>query len=255
MTRKAALVTGASRNIGRAIVMKLAQDGYEVGVHYRRHAGAAEEIRDAIEAAGGRAVCIQGDLTSLDDIQRIFDTFLEAFGRIDVLVNNAGITRSRPFLEVTLDQWQEVVNTDWRACFFCTQRAARAMIDARTGGAVVNISSNHQDGCWPTANVYGPTKAALNKFTRHAAMELARDGIRVNAVAPGYTLPDGAETGKKKVMPEVEGRIPLQRCARASEIADAVAFLVSGKAAYITGACLTVDGGALLPVVPENHFP
>ena len=188
MERKRALVTGAGRNIGRAIALHLAEVGYDLGVHYRSSEEGARDVCSRAEAMGAKAIPLSGDVRDIDAIDAMFRQFLEAFGGIDLLVNNAGITRYRPFLEVTEELWHEVVETDWKGSFFCAQHAARAMVDQGGGGVIINISSNQQDGCWPNANVYGPTKAALLKFTRNVALDLAPHAIRVNAVNPTVTL-------------------------------------------------------------------
>jgi NAD(P)-dependent dehydrogenase (short-subunit alcohol dehydrogenase family) len=251
MERKRALVTGAGRNIGRAIALHLAEVGYDVGVHYRSSEEGARDVCRRAEEVGARAIPLGGDIRNIDAIDAMFHQFVEAFGGIDLLVNNAGITRYRPFLEVTEELWHEVVDTDWKGSFFCAQRAARAMVEQGGGGVIINISSNQQDGCWPHANVYGPTKAALAKFTRNAALELAPHGIRVNAVAPGYTAEPGTH---RRLRSHIESRLPIGRFVEPVEVARAVAYLASDAAAAITGACLTIDGGALLPVVPENNY-
>ena len=183
----------------------------------------------------------------------MFEQFLDAFGHIDLLVNNAGITRMVPFLEVTEEQWHELVNIDWKGSFFCAQRAARNMIENKIQGSIINITSVHQAGTWPTANVYGPVKAALMKFTQNGALELSKYGIRMNAIAPGYT-----DIGRHKDTPEykervrnIQSKIPLGRYATTEEIAHAAVFLASDKAGYMTGACMNIDGGILLPVMSE----
>lgn len=250
MERKTALVTGASRGIGRSIALALAENGYDIGVNYHSSKEKALEVCSAIEAKGAKTICLQGDISNMQDINSIFDAFFEEFGHIDLLVNNAGITRFSPFLEVTEEFWNNVVNTDWKGAFFSAQRAAKNMVETNTKGVIINISSNQQDGCWPIASVYGPTKAALNKFTKHAAMELARYGIRMLAIAPGYTTSSEHNTSPNRI----SNCIPMQRFASYEEIAEAVVFLASDKAGYITGTCLSIDGGALLPVVVENSF-
>jgi NAD(P)-dependent dehydrogenase (short-subunit alcohol dehydrogenase family) len=251
--RKTALVTGSSKGIGRAIALELAQNGYDVGVNYCVSEDKAKELCQAIDMAGGRSVCLKADVSKVKEIDRMFEQFFDTFGHIDLLVNNAGITRMMPFLEVTEEMWQEIVDIDWKGSFFCAQRAAQNMVDHKIQGSIINITSVHQTGCWPTANVYGPVKAALMKFTMNGALELAKYGIRMNAIAPGYT-----EVGKSQGSPEsvkrfkrVNERIPLGRYASSEEIAHAAVFLASDKANYMTGTCLNMDGGILLPVYAE----
>lgn len=248
--RKSALVTGASRGIGRSIAFALAKEGYNIGVNYKSSSDKAAEVCEIIKSTGVDAIPIHGDISILDDIDDIFHQFLDYFGKIDVLVNNAGVTKVAPFLETTEELWQQVTNTDWKGSFFCTQHAAKNMIEQQIRGVIINITSNQQEGCWPTSSVYGPTKAALDKFTRHAALELAPYGIRVLSVAPGYTTSN--ENCRKQN--RISQRIPMNRFASYEEVAEATVFLVSDKAAYITGTCLKIDGGALLPIVVENSF-
>jgi len=248
--RKSALVTGASRGIGRAVALALADNGYDVGINHRDSEDGAREVCRLAEEKGARTAVLQGDVGSVGDIDRVFGGFLAEFGHIDLLVNNAGITRFAPFLMVSEEVWDAVTRTNLKGPFFCAQRAARDMVEKRNPGVIINISSNQQDGCWPRSSVYGPSKAALGKLTRHMALELAEHGIRVNSVAPGYTT-DAARNSRPS---RIFDRLPLHRFATYEEVADAVVFLASDKAAYMTGSCLTIDGGALLPVLPENRF-
>ena len=183
---RAALVTGAGRGIGRAIATALADDGWDVGVNYCQSEGPAREVCDLISAAGRTSLPLKADVGNVDQIAAMFAEFLDCFGKIDLLVNNAGITKFQSILETTPELWDEITNTDWKGAYFCTQQAAREMIKNGTNGVIVNITSVHQVLNFPIASVYGSTKAALNKFTQHAALELAPHGIRVNAIAPGY---------------------------------------------------------------------
>ncbi len=166
-------------------------------------------------------------------------------------MNNAGIGLVAPFLSTTPELFETLTNTDWRGGFFSAQRAAQEMVKASIKGVIVNIASNHAEGCWPDCTVYAGTKAALSKFTKNCAMELAEYGIRVVCVNPGYT-----DIGWPKDDPiyEAVARMPLGRFGTTEEVANLVAFLVSDKAGYITGTTITCDGGALLPCVPENKF-
>ena len=181
----------------------------------------------------------------------MFEQLLNEFGHIDLMVNNSGMYPWAPFLEVDENTWERVTFVNWRGPFFCTQRAARNMVKNNIKGQIINISSNHCFGCWPNATVYASNKAALTKFTKNAAMELAKHGIRVNAIAPGYT---NVGWDRKDPIFEAESKIPLKRFASPLEIAHAVLYLDSENAGYITGECLKIDGGALLPVVTENDI-
>lgn len=253
MRRKTALVTGASRGIGRAIALRLAEEGYDIGINFRASREQAEELSTACKGKGAQTVLLQADVANLSEIDRMFEVFSNAFDRIDLLVNNAGITAYLPFLEATEALWDSITNTDWKGSFFCAQRAARIMVDRNIGGSIINITSIHQQTNFPISNIYGPTKAALRKFTEHAALELSDYGIRVNAVAPGCTKikPDEDTRPRGKML---ASRIPFGRYGLPEEIAEAVVFLASEKACYITGTCLLIDGGASLPVLLDNRF-
>ncbi|MFV0400237.1 MAG: SDR family NAD(P)-dependent oxidoreductase [Oscillospiraceae bacterium] len=252
--RPVAFVTGASRGIGAGIALEYARAGYDLALNYATSREGAQAVAAEAEALGTRAVIIQGDISVLADIDRMFAEFSAAYDRLDAMVNNAGITRFSPFLETTPELFDQVVNTDFRGSFFCAQRAARIMVDKGIKGTIINITSNHQTGNWPRANVYSPVKAALNKLTRNAALELAPHGIRVLSVAPGYTkireTPPEHQGWEKKML----SKLPLGRFCEPWEVGRACVFLCGESAGYITGTCLDMDGGALLPVVPENSY-
>ena len=251
MEQKNALVTGAGRGIGRAIALELGANGYAVGVNYLHSKAGAQAVCDEIIAQGGKAMPLQADVGKNAQLSAMFEEYIAAFGPIDLMVNNAGLSKFYPFLEVTEEQWQELTFSDWKGAFFGTQYAARNMVEHGKQGVIINISSNHVDGCWPQANIYGPTKAALTKFGKSAAMELAPYGIRVITVAPGYTDVDWPKNHPVQL---AKPRIPLKRFAEPQEIAKIVAFLASDACSYMTGNCVTIDGGALLPILPENDY-
>jgi NAD(P)-dependent dehydrogenase (short-subunit alcohol dehydrogenase family) len=247
---KVALVTGGSRGIGRASALALADAGYDVGINYRSSEDKAHEVCELIRAKGMHTASFQANVAAVEEINSLFDRFLAEFDHIDLLVNNAGITRGAPFLKMSERMWDDITSTDWKGAYFCAQRAAQSMVEKQIKGVIINITSNQQDGCWPYSSVYGPTKAAVAKFTRHAALELSKYGIRVNAVAPGYTT-----SAERSMMPgKINSRLPLGRFATYEEIANAVVFLASDGASYMTGSCLNIDGGSLLPIVPENDY-
>ena len=251
MEQKNALVTGAGRGIGRAIALELGANGYAVGVNYLHSKAGAQAVCDEIIAQGGKAMPLQADVGKNAQLSAMFEEYFAAFGSIDLMVNNAGLSKFYPFLEVTEEQWQELTFSDWKGAFFGTQYAARNMVEHGKQGVIINISSNHVDGCWPQANIYGPTKAALTKFGKSAAMELAPYGIRVITVAPGYTDVDWPKDHPVQL---AKPRIPLKRFAEPQEIAKIVAFLASDACSYMTGNCVTIDGGALLPILPEDDY-
>lgn len=246
MGRKTALVTGSSMGIGRAIVLELASKGYDVCINCSSSVDKAEVVRQEAEALGAKAIVIKASVASLEDINRMYDEFFQVFDHIDVLVNNAGITRFVPFLEVTEENWNETINLNYRGTYFSAQRAAKNMVEKGVKGVIVNTTSIHQQIYFPHASIYGSVKAALHKLTNHMALELAKYGIRAVSVAPGCTMnsPDLRERERTKLL---TSRIPLRRYAENEDIAKAVGFLVSDDAGYITGITLPVEGGVMLP--------
>ena len=194
MTQKIAFVTGSSRGIGKGIAIQLAKAGYDLGIHYSTTPDGAMDTKAQIEAMGRKACVYRADIRQLDQIQAMFQAFFQDFDHIDLMVNNAGVTRMKPFLEIGPDMFEEVINTDLRGSFFCAQAAARNMVDKQVHGVIINIASNHAIGCWPGSTVYAAAKAGLEKMGKNMAMELSKYGIRVATVAPGYTLlPENVE--------------------------------------------------------------
>jgi NAD(P)-dependent dehydrogenase (short-subunit alcohol dehydrogenase family) len=254
MSRKKALVTGASSGIGRTIAIELAKHGYDVGINYfSEHKADAELACQEATQYGGDHHAFYGDVSSVASIEQMFTAFIDHYGSIDLLVNNAGVTKFKPLLELTEEVWDQITNTDWKGSYFCTQQAARYMVEQGVSGSIINITSVHVQLNFPHASVYGPSKAALHKFTQHAALELAPYGIRVNAVAPGSIKNDmlDAYTPRQQMF---VSRTPLQRMGLKEEIAQAIIFLSSDAAQYITGTSIVVDGGAMLPALLDNMY-
>mgnify|MGYP002617387049 CR=1 FL=1 len=258
MNGKTALVTGASRGIGRAIALRLAREGMNVAIVYAGNTAAAEETAQGVREAGAQANCYACDVADEAAVGALCKRVAAEMGPIYALVNNAGITRFQPFLEATPELFDTVVGTDLRGTYFCAQAAARNMVEKGVRGVIINISSNHALGCWPNATVYAAAKAGLDKLGKNMAMELAPHGIRVVTIAPGYTQlperkrPDTPEANAR--FKALTDRIPGGRFAEPWEIGDAVVFLASESAGYITGTTLNIDGGSLLPVLAENTF-
>lgn len=249
--RKTALVTGAAKGIGRQIAYCMAEAGYNVIVNYHSRREAAEELCREMEHFGVETMAVYGDMGKVEDIRRMYDQVFERFPVVDVLVNNAGISSEVYFLDATEEMFDEMTAIDWKGVFFSSQIAAKKMIEQGVKGVIINLSSNQVDGCWPRATIYAPTKAAVSKFTKNAAMELSLHGIRMVAIAPGYT-DVGWEPGDIRL--KAAERLPFRRFATTTEIAKGVVYLASEEAAYITGTTIVMDGGATLPVVAANDF-
>jgi 3-oxoacyl-[acyl-carrier protein] reductase len=240
LAEKAALVTGGSRGIGAAIAKRLAFDGASVAITYTSGQAKAAEVVRAIELAGGQAVAIQADSADAGAVQNAVAETVQAFGRLDVLVNNAGIAILAPLDQVSLEDFDKLVAVNIRGVFVATQAAAARMGE---GGRIINIGSVNADRVpFAGASVYSMTKAAVAGLTRGLARDLGPRGITINTVQPGpvatdLNRPDGpfAETMK--------GFMALKRYGQDSEIAGFVAYLAGPEAGFVTGACLTIDGG------------
>jgi 3-oxoacyl-[acyl-carrier protein] reductase len=245
LTGKSALVTGGSRGIGKAIVLRLARQGADVAFTYKGNTTAAEATAAEIEGLGRRALAIQADATDPESAEAAVKQALEAFGKVDILVNNAGITRDDLIMRMTADAWREVLETNLFGAFWMTKAVTRPMLKAR-GGRIVNITSvSGQAGQMGQAN-YSSAKAGLIGLTKASARELASRGITVNAVAPGFVLTELTQDLPEDLKTQITERTPLGRFGTTEEIADAVAFLVSDEARYITGQVLAVDGGLVM---------
>ena len=239
---KIAVVTGASRGIGKAIAMKFAQLGATVVINYNGSAQKAEEVKQSIIADGGRAVIKQCNVADYDACEAFIKEVIDQFGRIDILVNNAGITKDGLIMRMSEEDFTNVVDVNLKGTFHCIRFASRQMMKQRSGriinmSSVVGISGNAGQ-----IN-YAASKAGVIGMTKSAAKELASRGITVNAIAPGYIETDMTSVLSDKVKEETMKQIPLGRLGQTEDIAAAAAFLASDEAGYITGQVLAVDGG------------
>ena len=249
-----AVVTGASAGIGRAIAVRFAAEGASVGINYGRSADEAERtlaMVRKVSAPGARPLLLQADVADVAGVAEIFGTALREWGRLDVLANNAGIIESMPSHEMTMEQWRRVLDVNLTGTMLCAQQALRHFLSRPGGGCIVNCSSVHQIIPKPGFLAYAASKSALDNLTRTLALEYARHGIRVNAVAPGaITTPmNRSWTADPSARAVVESHIPLGRAGTAEEIAAVFAFLASDDAAYVTGQTLYACGG--LTLYPE----
>jgi len=243
----AALVTGGASGIGRAAALRLAQAGADVAVGDRDCAG-AERVAGEIAAEGRRAFATSADVAKEDEVREMFARAHQQFGRLDILVHSAGIFPSRRILDMSVPEWDQVMEVNLRGAFLCTREAARLMRAGGKGGRIVTVSSIESfHPAFPGLAHYNASKSGVNLFTKSAALEFARYGITVNAVCPGATLTPGtAAAFEQGVRAALEPRIPLGRVATPEDIAAAILFLASPAASYITGITLVVDGGYLI---------
>lgn len=241
---KTALVTGASRGIGRAIVLELAREGAKVALNYQSSDAKAQEVADEIARFGGTCLLVKANVADSKESREMVQRVADQFTHLDILVNNAGITRDNMLRKMSDQDWWEVLQTNLNACFYCTS-AAIPIMTAQSFGRIVNISSmNGQTSAIGQAN-YSASKGGIIAFTRTAAVELAKSGITVNVVAPGYTETDMFAKVPDNIQLLIKSKIPLGRFGQPVEIAKAVIFLVA-DGDYITGQQINVNGGAFM---------
>jgi 3-oxoacyl-[acyl-carrier protein] reductase len=244
---KLALITGSSQGIGRATAIRLAQSGADIVINYRSNANAAAEVKAHIEDMGRRCIAIQADVSQEEDVSRLFAGANEALGPIAILVNNAGTTRDKLIIQMSLADFEHVLNTNLRSTFLCTKAALRGMIRARWG-RIVNISS--PAGLLGNAGQanYSASKAAIVAFTISTAREMASRNITANAIAPGFIPTELTSTLTEEQRKFLLDVTPLGRFGTPEEIAAAINFLCSPEASYITGQILGVDGGMTMHI-------
>lgn len=240
--RRIALVTGASRGIGRAIAIELASRGYRVALNYQSAEASAEETLAVIRAAGGSAMAVRADVSDSTGVSELFETVIKEFGPVEVLVNNAGITRDNLLMRMKDEEWLAVLKTNLDSVYYCTKAALRSMIKGRFGRIVAISSVSSLVGNAGQTN-YAAAKAGILGFIKSVAREVASRGVTANIVAPGYVNTDMTSILSKEIREGILSRIPVGRYGDPKDIARAVAFLVSDDASYITGQILAVDGG------------
>ncbi|HDF7659430.1 TPA: 3-oxoacyl-[acyl-carrier-protein] reductase [Staphylococcus aureus] len=239
---KSALVTGASRGIGRSIALQLAEEGYNVAVNYAGSKEKAEAVVEEIKAKGVDSFAIQANVADADEVKAMIKEVVSQFGSLDVLVNNAGITRDNLLMRMKEQEWDDVIDTNLKGVFNCIQKATPQMLRQRSG-AIINLSSVVGAVGNPGQANYVATKAGVIGLTKSAARELASRGITVNAVAPGFIVSDMTDALSDELKEQMLTHIPLARFGQDTDIANTVAFLASDKAKYITGQTIHVNGG------------
>ncbi len=242
---RVALVTGGSRGFGRAISERLGADGHQVAINYTANTYAAQAVVGAIEQAGGTAIAVQADVGDPDAVAAMFETLTDRLGPAEILVNNAGITRDGLLLRMSLEAWDDVIETNLRSVYLVTKIALKPMLRARWG-RVISISSVSGISGNPGQANYAASKAAILGFTKSVAREVGSRGITVNAVAPGFIQTDMTDALGDQVTEAAAERIALGRLGQPEEVAAAVGYLSSDEAAYVTGHTLVVDGGIAL---------
>ena len=242
---KSALVTGASRGIGRSIALQLAEEGYNVAVNYAGNKDKAEAVVAEIKDKGVEAFAIQANVSNPDEVKAMIKEVVNQFGSVDVLVNNAGITRDNLLMRMKEQEWDDVINTNLKGVFNCIQKATRQMMKQRSG-AIINLSSVVGAVGNPGQANYVATKAGVIGLTKTAARELASRNITVNAVAPGFIVSDMTDALNDDLKDQMKSQIPLGRFGEDTDIANTVAFLASDKAKYITGQTIHVNGGMFM---------
>jgi glucose 1-dehydrogenase len=245
LQNKVAVVTGASLGIGSAIALAFAKEGAAVAVDYRSHPDQAKEIVDKIEGSGGKATSVRADVSDPEDVKNLIRKAVEEFGRLDVMINNAGMEEKMPFLDTPLDVWNKTIAVNLTGAWLGCQEAARQMVSQGGSGRIINVSSVHEDLPMPTNSPYCATKGGLRMLMRTIAVELAPHNITVNNIAPGAidTPMDAPLKEDQDKMQELLSEIPLRRMGQPEEVAALAVYLASDAASYVTGSTFVIDGG------------
>jgi glucose 1-dehydrogenase len=247
LENKVAVVTGSSSGIGEAIVLAFAREGAAVVVNYSRREDAAQKVLEKIEGAGGKGLVVGADVSDPKEVEAMIQQSTDAFGRLDIMVNNAGMERKMPFLETPFEVWQETIAVNLTGAWLGCQAAAKRMVAQGDPGRIINVSSVHEDLAMPTNAPYCATKGGVRMLMRTLAVELAPHNITVNNIAPGAieTPMDAPLEEHPDEMKELLSEIPLGRMGKPEEVANLALFLASDDSSYVTGSTLFVDGGMI----------
>jgi glucose 1-dehydrogenase len=244
---KVAIVTGASTGIGQAIAIRFAREGASVVIDYVGKEGSADQTKNQIAAFGGKTIAVAADVSQPDQVENLIESAVKAFGKLDIVVNNAGIEKKQAFVDYPFEELQKILAVNLVGPFLVSQSAARQMIKQGQGGRLINISSIHEDLPMPTNAAYCASKGGLRMLTRTIAVELAKDKITVNNIGPGavYTPIDADIQANPEIEKALLAEIPLGRWGKPEEIAGLAVYLASDEAAYVTGSTYFIDGGMM----------